>query len=228
MTWTFAGAPYGVAALLIVGIVVVAARPLRGETTPGVGAGSQGAVLAGAGFLALLGGVVEWRAGVLAGGAEPEGELLSTFPTALAWTMMVPMLAVGTAITAAAVRQLLRGRVRGAAGWIGLAALGIVIGLQETGRRLWVSADAQQVHVRSGLLWPRAESVPLGDVEAVLLVESAARGVPNFTLSLFGENVPGAMGTANLRFADGDAARAEAARWSERTGAPVREEKLSG
>lgn len=222
----FAGAPYVVSAALIVAIAVVAGRPLRGESTAGVGVGSRRAILMGAAVLAVFGGVVEWRVGALAA-RDPSGEeLLSTFPGLLSWLLMVPLLAVGAAISAVSARQLLRGRVRGGAGWIGVAALLVVLGLQEAGRRVWVAADSSRVHVRSGLLLPRELSSPVGDVESVLVVESLSRGSPAFTLSLAGERLPGALATTQVRFGNGEAARAEASRWAALLGCRVREEKI--
>lgn len=226
MTVELAGAPYVVAAAMVVGTASAAARPLRGEAAPGVGVGSRRAILTGGALMAVLGGVVEWEARRLAAAEQPGEELISTFPGLLAWVVMVPLLAVGAAVTAVAARQLLRGRIRGGAGWIGVAALLVVLGLQEAGRRVWVSTDTDTVQVRSGLLVPRAFSSPLREVEAVLLVESRSGGQPSFTLSLLGERLPGSLGTAQLRFASADIARAEAARWAALLGCRVREERV--
>ena len=224
---TSAGGAFFLAAGLVGAITLVSRAPLRGESSGGVGVGARRAMLVGAAALLLLGGAVEWRASELAA-QESAGELLiSTFPGLYAWVLMVPLLAFGTAISAVSLRQLLLRRIRGAAGWIGLLAVLLVLGLQEAGRRVWVDGAQGEVLVRSGLLLPRSEANPLRDVEAVQLVEGVSRGAPIFTLSLRGERLYGALSTAQLRFTAPVAARVEAERWAALVGAVVREEPLT-
>jgi hypothetical protein len=218
-------AAYALAALLVGVMALLASVPLRGQAGPGLGAGARWAMLVGASLLAVLAGWVELSGAALLAAEGAGTELVSTFPSAYTWALMVPILALGTSVLAVSARQVLRGHLRGAGGWIGLLTVALVVGLQEMGRRVWVAEGDRRVHVRTGLLFPREEANVFADVEAVEVLESELRGSPVFTVSLRGERLSGAITTAALRFVDPAVARAEAERWALAVGTPVREDK---
>lgn len=212
-----------VAALALLVFAYAAWRIPVGRPPVRTSGGAVWAMCTGAAALALLGGVVEWRSGDLVAQEAGGEELVSVGGPSGWWWLAVPALALGMAILSVALRQVMRRKIRGAAGWVGLAMLGAVLLLQEGATRVWVSAADHRVHVRAGVLFERSEAFAASNATEVQISSRYYRGAQMYAVRLAGPTLDERLAALGADFRDPHAARLEAARWAGVGGWVVRE-----
>ncbi len=208
------------AAAALLALVSLGARV--GPARIAMGVGAFRAVILGAVALALLGVAVGERTSALRA-AEPGLELASWGEQGVVWVLVVPFLAFGMAIVAVAIRQVLRRKVYGAAGWVGVVVLIAAGGLAEATGRLWLDPDEGRLHLRRGLFFVREDEAATNAVDAVELVDARVRGAEVTQVRLAGRGLEPTFSTEGYQSADAHLARVEAERWGQLGGWSVRE-----
>lgn len=218
------GFVFVVAALTLLAFAFAAWRIPIGRPPVRTSAAAAWAMCTGAAGLAVIGGVVEWRSADLSVKEAGGEELVSVGGPSGWWWLAVPVLALGMAIFSVALRQLMRKKIRGAAGWVGLALLAAVFLIQEGATRMWVSAGDHRVHVRAGVLVERVEDFAASNVTEVRISNRYYRGAPMYGVRLAGPALSERFSVLGADFRDAHAARLEAERWARVGGWVVREE----